>query len=70
MLKKLGIAGFVLAVFTMLAPSMTQAAIYNAHARYYPQGYYYRGGRWHPYRGYGHPYRGGYYDRWGRWHRY
>jgi hypothetical protein len=62
MFKKLGILGFVLAAFTMVAPSV-------AEARVYPQGYYYRHGHWYPYRGTGHPYRGGYYDRWGHWHR-
>jgi hypothetical protein len=65
MFKKLGILGFVVAAFTMLVPSIGQAAAYH-----HPQGYYYRGGHWRRYRGYGYPYRGGYYDRWGRWHRY
>ena len=69
MFKKLGILGFILSVFSMLAPSIAQARAYYPHPRYYPQGYYYRGHHWHPYRGHGYPYRGGYYDRWGRWHR-
>ena len=66
MFKKLGILGFALSAFTMLAPSVAQARVYDHH---YPKGYYYRHGHWQPYRGYGHPYRGGYYDQWGRWHR-
>jgi hypothetical protein len=77
MLRKLGLLGFVLAALTTLLPNTAPAAVYYphpyyahpAHMRYNP-GYYYRGGRWVPYRGYGHPYRGGYYDRWGHWHRY
>jgi hypothetical protein len=69
MLKKLGFLGFVLAVSSMLAPSIAEAA-YVRHAIYYPRGYYYHGGRWRAYRGFGHPYRGGFYDRWGHWHRY
>ena len=68
MFNKLGILGFVLAAWMMLVPSPAQAHVY--YGRHYPQGYYYRGGHWMPYRGYGHPYRGGYYDRWGHWHRY
>jgi hypothetical protein len=71
MFKK-AILGFALAASATLVPSTAQATtVYHANsARLYPKGYYYRGGHWHPYRGYGHPYRGGYYDRWGRWHRY
>jgi len=67
MFKKLGILGFALSAFTMLASNVAQARVYYHH---YPKGYYYRQGHWHPYRGYGHPYRGGYYDRCGRWHRF
>ena len=70
MFRKLGILGFVLAVFSMLAPGIAQARTYYRHAIYYPRGYYFRGGHWRQYRGFGHPYRGGYYDRWGRWHRF
>lgn len=69
MFKRLGILGFLLAVFSMVAPSFAQP-VTTRHAIYHPKGYYYRGGRWHPYRGLGHPYRGGYYDRWGHWHRF
>lgn len=69
MLRKLGILGFVLAVFSMLAPNNAQAYVYYHHPRVYPHGYYYHGGSWVPYRGHGHPYRGGYYDRRGHWHR-
>jgi hypothetical protein len=68
MFKKLGILGFVLAVFSMLVPSDAQARVYH-HPGYYPHGYYYRGGVWRPYIGHAYPYRGGYYDRWGHWHR-
>ena len=70
MFNKLGIFGFVLAVFMALIPTVAQAKEYYHNPRHYPQGYYYRGGRWLPYHGHGHPYRGGYYDRFGRWHRY
>jgi hypothetical protein len=70
MLKKLVLLGLVLAAFIVPTSSITQAQASPYHARYYPKGYYYGRGGWHPYRGYGHPYRGGYYDRWGHWHRY
>ena len=69
------VLGFALAATATLVPSTT-AAVYHPnsarlyHPTYYPKGYYYRGGRWLPYRGYGHPYHGGYYDRYGHWHRY
>jgi hypothetical protein len=66
MFRKLGVLGFALAAFTMLAPSVAEAAVVYHH---YPHGYYYRHGHWTPYRGAGYPYRGGYYDRYGRWHR-
>jgi len=65
MFKKLTTVGILFTALTMLIPNTGQATVY-----YYPKGYYYRAGRWYPYRGHGHPYRGGYYDRWGRWHRY
>ena len=65
MLKKFRILGFALAAFAVLAPGIAQTRVVRP-----PQGYVYRGGRWRPYRGFGHPYRGGYYDRWGRWHRF
>jgi hypothetical protein len=64
MFRKLGILGFLFTVFSMIAPSFAEAAVY-----YHPKGYYYRRGHWVPYRGFGFPYRGGYYDRWGHWHR-
>jgi hypothetical protein len=70
MFKKLAILGLVLAAYTVPTSSVSQAKAYSYHSRYYPKGFYYRNGAWHPYRGYGHPYRGGYYDRWGHWHRY
>lgn len=68
MLKKI-ILTLAMAASTTLIPNTAQAVV-HVSARRYPRGYYYSGGRWRPYRGYGHPYRGGFYDRWGRWHRY
>ena len=47
MFRKLGILGFVLAVFSMLVPSDAQARAYY-HPGYYPYGYYYHGGLWRP----------------------
>jgi hypothetical protein len=63
MFRKLGILGFFFTAFSMIAPSVMQAAVY-----YHPRGYYYHRGHWAPYRGHGYPYRGGYYDRYRRWH--
>jgi hypothetical protein len=68
--RKLAILGLVLATYIVPTSSISQAKAYSDHSRYYPKGFYYRNGAWHPYRGYGHPYRRGYYDRWGHWHRY
>ena len=70
MFRKLAILGLVLATYIVPTSSISQAKAYSYHSRYYPKGFYYRNGAWHPYRGYGHPYRGGYYDQWGHWHRY
>jgi hypothetical protein len=36
--KKLGILEFVLAVFTMLVPSVAQGKVYYHHPRHYPRG--------------------------------
>ena len=66
--KKFGILSFIFMAFMMLIPGGLQARV-QVGVAVYPKGYYYRSGRWMPYRGLGHPYRGGYYDRRGRWHR-
>jgi len=62
MFKRLSILLSTLIVFITLIPSGLQAS--------QPKGYYFRNGRWYPYRAHGYPYRGGYYDQRGRWHRF
>src|SRR5579862_3343287 len=41
-------SGLVLAACTVPALHISQAKAYSYHSRYYPKGFYYQNGAWHP----------------------